>query len=587
MNKDIVFWKDTQTGCRVKQYELRLFLQDKGFGRFKTSDSRLESTSLFRNNNGVLEPYNENQIKRWVRRYLESIKDTDFNSVFAVDSEFDEIHKFDVLTMWQKFSETMLKTQVLDDLDESGDESLESDLPIKMFYDSKDECFIRFKNGVVKITKDKIELLKKDDIKNDTCVWESSILKRDIKITKNTDGMFSKFFKQSMYRQKKDVEGIKDWTKEYELNDSAREELTSLQTAYGYLIHDHNTADVSKLVFFIDSNSELGKPEGGNGKSVVMESIEHFKKRASMDGKMFNTGSGGQFQFSNVDIDSRFVMIDDIKPEFKIDNLFSMITGDMQVEKKGKDKFIIPADKKPKMGITSNFVLSGNDTSHTRRQHIVEFGSYWNRMTQEGETVSSKKHIGALLFKDGFNDDEWNKFYNFGFKCVQEYLKNGLKQSSSSAYLTKSIKLEIEGTDGTGQGTEWLINWIKNDRLVGDYHTNGISEEELYSEFKKTNLELTDEVGGLWSMKFFSQALWTLVSKTKGQYYNKHLASKGNTKTKRRWLMYNEDKSKQIPFVKITTDADTQKKKDIILKSVLSGMSEDDVMSYFSELEVA
>ena len=51
--------------------------------------------------------------------------------------------------------------------------------------------------------------------------------------------------------------------------------------------------------------------------------------------------------------------------------------------------------------------------------------------------------------------------------------------------------------------------------------------------------------------------------------------------------MYNEDKSKQIPFVKITTDADTQKKKDIILKSVLSGMSEDDVMSYFSELEVA
>jgi len=345
LNKDIVFWKDTQTGCRVKQYELRLFLQDKGFGRFKTSDSRLESTSLFRNNNGVLEPYNENQIKRWVRRYLESIKDTDFNSVFAVDSEFDEIHKFDVLTMWQKFSETMLKTQVLDDLDESGDESLESDLPIKMFYDSKDECFIRFKNGVVKITKDKIELLKKDDIKNDTCVWESSILKRDIKITKNTDGMFSKFFKQSMYRQKKDVEGIKDWTKEYELNDSAREELTSLRTAYGYLIHDHNTADVSKLVFFIDSNSELGKPEGGNGKSVVMESIEHFKKRASMDGKMFNTGSGGQFQFSNVDIDSRFVMIDDIKPEFKIDNLFSMITGDMQVEKKGKDKFIIPATR--------------------------------------------------------------------------------------------------------------------------------------------------------------------------------------------------------------------------------------------------
>ena len=34
------------------------------------------------------------------------------------------------------------------------------------------------------------------------------------------------------------------------------------------MIHDFNTEDESKLVFFIDSMSEMGRAEGGNGKSV-------------------------------------------------------------------------------------------------------------------------------------------------------------------------------------------------------------------------------------------------------------------------------------------------------------------------------
>ena len=67
--------------------------------------------------------------------------------------------------------------------------------------------------------------------------------------------------------------------------------------------------------------------------------------------------------------------------------------------------------------ITSNYVLAGTDTSDTRRQHIVEFGTFWNRLEKEGETVSDKKHLDGLLFDDSFNKS-WDDNYGgliYGF----------------------------------------------------------------------------------------------------------------------------------------------------------------------------
>ena len=60
---------------------------------------------------------------------------------------------------------------------------------------------------------------------------------------------------------------------------------------------------------------------------------------------------GGRFQFADVTIDTKFVLIDDVRPEFSLEQLFSMITGDVEVEGKGKNKFMIPAERKSKVRI--------------------------------------------------------------------------------------------------------------------------------------------------------------------------------------------------------------------------------------------
>ena len=78
----------------------------------------------------------------------------------------------------------------------------------------------------------------------------------------------------------------------------------------------------------------------------------------------------------------------------------------------------------------------------------------------------------------------------------------------------------------------------------------------MYSDFTKDNINIIPDVGGVWTEKFFSQAVWTVVDSTKGYHYNKHLSSKGNTKSNRRWKKGSV--GQQIPWIKITTDFDTQ-----------------------------
>jgi len=126
-----------------------------------------------------------------------------------------------------------------------------------------------------------------------------------------------------------------------------------------------------------------------------------------------------------------------------------------------------------------------------------------------------------------------------------------------------------------------LMNWITNDRITNGFHKNGISEEDLFILFCKDNLELTEDMNGVWDRKFFNSAVFRLVDKTKGWYYNKHCANKGNTKTNRRWLQLDKKTKKQVRFLKITTDSDDKVIKQKELEDFLSHRDKDEVLSYF------
>ena len=225
-----------------------------------------------------------------------------------------------------------------------------------------------------------------------------------------------------------------------------------------------------------------------------------------------------------------------------------------------------------------------NDPSAFNQQHIVEFGNYWNRCNEEKESPSDKKHLGKMLFNN-FDEKDWNEFYNYGFNCVQEYLKDGLVESPHSDIERKVLKATIEGASGDGAITGFIEEWIKSDRLANKYHKgDGISEDAFYEEFAREYPSYTIEQGGLWDKQRINTAVFQYAMGSKSMDYNPHLANKGDSKSQRRWKRGSAGQQK-VCF-RLTTDLD--KAFDSTRPSNKSKKSDTDMsdtdMDYFNHL---
>ncbi len=562
--KTEAFWDVDKDKCNLVEFDLKTFLEDMGFGLYKSVDKRTADTVLFQNDNGVIKLHNEITVKKWVTKFLKNIDKEEFVDFWEGGGAADQRA---VQVMWQKIKSSGLKSGVLSDLEVYSEDGFADTEDLRIFKDSADVAHVFFRNGVVRITADNIEIIPRDKVAEKGAVWESRILRHDIKLTDKDDGAFSKFFSKAMQREKTDEKSDSDdWRDNYHLDEDAKLQLESLRTSYGYMLHSNNNASDAKLIFYIDENSTVGAEEGGNGKSLIMDSVKHFKKKAHIDGKKWQGGGSGgsRFQFSNVELDTQFIFIDDIESDFDFTSLFSMVTGDMEIEGKGTNKFVIPADRKAKMGITTNYVVVGSSASHKRRLHVVEFGSYWNQVTKQKERTTDEKHLGQTLFEWKESHEEWVHFYNFGFRCIQQYIRDGLTATSNESYINKAIMRQIEGKDGDGQGSEWLVDWVKSARLIKGCHlkeNKGISENYLWTLFKAENPEILKENDGDWDKKRLSEAVYMLASKTEGWHYNKHLEHKGDSKSKRRWLQ--GARTSQQNHLVITTDFDEEWLSDI------------------------
>ena len=312
--------------------------------------------------------------------------------------------------------------------------------------------------------------------------------------------------------------------------------------------------DKLKCILCYDSEGSFDNPKGGNGKTLTMDSIKHYKSMSTIAGKQWMKGD--KFVWSDVTAETKFVLINDIENDFNFQDLFNVITDDFQTEGKGINKVIIPKEKSPKVAITSNGIVTGSGTSFKRRKHVVEFGNYWKRCSDEGENVSDTKHIGKQLFSQ-FTSRDWIEFYNFGFGCVQEYLRNGLSEIISSNYVERAKIQILEGSAGNGQITKWIDDWINTTRIKEQYHTNesrGIPIKKLYAAFLRDNSMLAAHMNNGVTESQFKDIVFKFVMMTDGLDYNSHLARHGDTKTARRWLL--GPKNDQIEHILITSDTD-------------------------------
>ena len=238
-------------------------------------------------------------------------------------------------------------------------------------------------------------------------------------------------------------------------------------------MHSYKTSSNNKAVILNDETISEN-PNGGSGKGIFWNALSKVKRVADINGKSFSFEKS--FPYQTVSADTQILVFDDVQKNFKFENLFSVITEGITLEKKNKDAIKIPVSKSPKIIITTNYTLGGVGGSFERRKFELEFSSYF-----------SSKHtplneFGKMLF-DEWGNDEWLKFYNYMLTCLQMYLINGL---ISYEYVNLEVRKFIKETSFE------FYEWANNDTLKKDERLNKSmvfnTFLEDYPDFKKFNL---------------------------------------------------------------------------------------------------
>lgn len=415
------FWSYNKRGVLIDNFKYKTWLESNGFYKYYPEGS--ESFVFVKVTNNLIDNTNEVKIKDFVLNELLRLEEFKVYEFLAGNSKY-------------------FKDDYLNLLSESN-----------IFFkdDTIDIGYIYFRNSAIKVSKDEIVLI--DYLELDGFVWKKHIIDFDFKIISNINCDFNKFINL--------------------ISNNIDDKIQSIQSTIGYLMHSFKTSANNKAVILNDETISEN-PNGGSGKGIFWNALSKVKRVSDINGKSFSFEKS--FPYQTVSADTQILVFDDVQKNFKFENLFSIITEGITLEKKNKDAIKIQVSKSPKILITTNYTIGGVGGSFERRKWEVEFSSHFNNKH------TPLNEFGKMFF-DEWTQKEWLAFYNFMINCLQIYLNKGL---ISYEYVNLEIRKYIKET--SFEFYEWANkeNLKENERLNKSYVFNAFIEE--YPDFKKFNL---------------------------------------------------------------------------------------------------
>jgi hypothetical protein len=369
--KNDEFWYYTEKN-QIKLASFRFLNYLESNNLFKFYPDKDSGTYLFvKNDNNFLSVFDDNKIKDFTLNDLRTRGIIDAFELMADNS--------------QAFNPRYL--------------SMIKTIDITFNQDTADASYIYYKNCAIKTTKDKIHVLKYNEIKD--LIWKNQVIDREVVLKNESDGVFKTFI--------------------WRISGENVERYYTLKSVIGYLMHSYQNDAKPKAIIFNDEMISDDIPNGGSGKGLIHKAMGHIKNIVVEDGKKFDARA--QFAYQKVNKDTQIFLMDDVPKHFNFENLFSIVTEGMTIEKKGKDAYQIPFKESPKISITTNYTVKGSGASFYRRVFEVEIANHFNdNYTPEDEF----KH----QFFSEWDESEWQSFDNFMIRCIQFYLKNGLVESN-------------------------------------------------------------------------------------------------------------------------------------------------------------
>jgi DNA primase len=211
--------------------------------------------------------------------------------------------------------------------------------------------------------------------------------------------------------------------------------LYSKMTAIGYLLHSYRDPSKTKAVVAMDNKiSEVGTSNGRSGKSLLGVALERMVPSVFIDGKKKNMEQD-PFLWEEVDERTDIIWVDDVDKSLDFEFFFTIITGRLTINRKGKSKFKISKDQTPKLLITTNHAIAGDSDSFVDRQILLAFSDYYNAQRKPVDEF-------GLLFDD-WDAEQWNLFYNFMASCLQMYFQHGLIQAPNNNLVRRRLRQEM------------------------------------------------------------------------------------------------------------------------------------------------
>ena len=371
----LVFWDTDKNGkLSLNDYKFKLFLENRGFYKVQLNDKEFTFVKVY---NNIINEVNEIHIKDFVLNHVVEI-DMNVYNFFAKSTT--------------KFSENYLNQLATKEL--------------AMVRDSETESYLFFQNGVLKVTEEKKEIIEYINIGG--FVWQKNIIPHN-------------YF---------DIDCKSDF-ETFINNVCNKEEKRKLivETALGYLLNTYKKQDEGLAIVFYDETLN-DNPSGRTGKTLISKALGQCRKLVTLNGKEFN--NKGQFPYQTINLDDNIICFDDMERTFKFETLFSIITGNLTLNKKNLQPIEIPFSKSPKILFTSNYILSGVGDSHDARKVEIELYRHYSKK------YKPVNEFGKLFFSQ-WSTEEWNCFFSYMISNIQKYFKHGLIYSELKTGKTKKL----------------------------------------------------------------------------------------------------------------------------------------------------
>jgi len=371
----LIFWDTDKNGkLSLNDYKFKLFLENRGFYKVQLNEKEFTFVKVY---NNIINEVNEVQIKDFVLNHVVEVDMNVYNFFAKSTTKFSENYLNQLATKY-----------------------------LAMVRDTESESYLFFQNGVLKVTESSTELI--DYINIGGFVWQKNIIPHKFK-KKDIKSDFEKFI--------------------LNVSNQDAERKLIVETALGYLLNTYKKQDEGLAIVFYDETLN-DNPSGRTGKTLISKALSHCRKLVTLNGKEFN--SKGQFPYQTINLDDNIICFDDMERSFKFETLFSIITGNLTLNKKNLQPIEIPFSKSPKIMFTSNYILSGVGDSHDARKIEIELFRHYSKK------YKPINEFGKLFFTQ-WNNDEWNAFYSYMVSNIQKYFSKGLLYSELKTGKTKKL----------------------------------------------------------------------------------------------------------------------------------------------------